>query len=123
MKLTPEQQAFSWYLPEDTLQYFDVVSSQRDDKSLHIILEEKNNPPLEARHNGQSMESLGFTNISITDFPTRGRKTTLTFRRRRWRVGSEILKREINLRAPGTQLEREFGLFLKALLESEWVKI
>ena len=113
MKLTQEQQALSYFLPEDTLKYFDVVSSQRDDKYLRITLEEKNDPPLEARHRGMPMESLGFQSISVADFPVRGRKTLLTFRRRRWRVGSEILKRRINLWAPGTRLEEEFGLFLK----------
>ena len=113
MKLTPEQHALSHFLPEDALRYFDVVSSEKDDESLRITLEEKNDPPLEPRHNGKSVESLGYTNISITDFPVRGKKTVLTFRRRRWKVDTEILKREINLRSPGTLLEREFGLFLK----------
>lgn len=113
MKLTPEQEALSCFLPAHTLEYFDVITSKRDDKSLHITLEEKNNPPLHKQHQDMPVESLGFTDISITDFPARGRKTLLTFRRRRWRVGTEILKRDIDLRSPGTMLEQEFGLFLK----------
>lgn len=113
MKLTKEHQALSCFLPEDTLKYFDVVSSQMDDECLRITLEEKNDPPLEERHRGMPVESLDFQDITVTDFPARGRKTLLTFRRRRWRVGSEILKRRINLCAPGTRLEEEFGLFLK----------
>lgn len=114
MKYTPEQQAFSYFLPDGTLEYFDVVSSERDKESLHITLEEKNDPPLESKHKDKPVESLGFTTISITDFPARGRKTILTFRRRRWRVGDEVIKRDIRLTAPGTLLENEFGLFLKA---------
>lgn len=113
MKLTPEQQLLSYFLPENTLQYFDVVSSKKDNTSLHIILEEKNNPPFEKHHQRISVESLGFQDITITDFPVRGRKTKLTFRRRRWKVGNEILKRKIELTAPGTRLEQEFGFFLK----------
>lgn len=114
MKYTAEQHALSHFLPDGTLEYFIVVSSERDKESLHITLEEKNVPPLEPRHKGKAIESLGFTPISITDFPARGRKTILTFRRRRWRVGDEVIKRKIQLTAPGTLLEQEFGFFLKA---------
>jgi len=113
MNLTPEQQALSFYLPDRTLDFFDVVSCRRTSTDLCIILEENNNPPLEGRHQGLQVESKGFKDITITDFPARGRKTSLTFRRRRWQVGDEILKRNIDLRAPGTQLEQEFGIFLK----------
>lgn len=113
MKLTPEQQVLSCFLPGDTLKYFDVVSSQMDDECLRITLEEKNDPPLEERHRGMPVKSLDLRGITVTDFPVRGRKTLLTFLRRRWRVGPEILKRTINLCAPGTRLEEEFGLFLK----------
>jgi len=114
MKITTEQQALSCFLPKDTLKYFDVVSSRFSKKSIHIVLEEKNEPQLEARHCSMSVESLGFKDITVTDFPARGKKTLLTFRRRRWQVGSEIIKREIKLCAPGTRLNEEFGLFLKA---------
>ena len=111
MKLTPEQQALSFVLPEGTLRYFDIVSSRRTHKEISITFEEKDDPPLEARHRGMPVLSKGFQDITITDFPVRGRKTTLTFRRRRWQVGSELLKRDIDMRAPGTQLEKEFGFF------------
>lgn len=113
MILTPEQQAFSYFLPDNTLEYFNITSSKKTNTDLIITLEEKNNPPLKKRHRGIPVESKGFKNITITDFPVRGRKTTLIFRRRKWQVGKEILKRDIDLRSPGTMLEQEFGLFLK----------
>jgi hypothetical protein len=113
MKPTPEQQALSFFLPDNTFTFFDIVSSQKTDTDLHITLEEKNSPPLEARHQGMTVESKGFQDITIIDFPVRGRKTSLTFRRRRWQVGDEIIKRTINIKSPGTSLEEEFGLFLK----------
>lgn len=113
MDITLEQQALSFYLPDRTLEFFNVVSCQRTTTKLCIVVEERNNPPLEARHQGLQVESKGFTDISITDFPARGRKTLLTFRRRRWQVGDEILKRDIRICSPGTKLEQEFGLFLK----------
>lgn len=83
-------------------------------ETIHITLEEKNEPPIEERHLGLPVKALDFQDITIRDFPVRGRETFLTFHRRRWRVGSEILRREIKLCAPGTRLEEEFGLFLKA---------
>jgi len=56
-----------------------------------------------------------FHEITITDFPLRGRRTLITFRRRYWKVEGEekYLKRDIKLAFPGTQLEEEFGNFLK----------
>lgn len=115
MQLTPEQQVLSFFLPKETLRYFDIVSGGKTDTSIQITLEEKNDPPLEERHRGLPVLSKGFQDITITDFPVRGRKTTLTFRRRRWQVGDELLKRPIELAAPGTQLEKEFADFLKEL--------
>ena len=103
------------FLPDSTLKFFDIVSGTRTMEQLHLTLEEKNDPPLEQRHQGMPVISKGFQDITITDFPVRGRKTTLTFRRRRWQVGEELLKRDIDLCTPGTQLEKEFGNFLKAL--------
>ena len=113
MQLTHEQQALSLFLPEGTLESFTVASSQRTDTDIAIVLEEKNVPPLGDRHRDIPVLSKGFYDITIDDFPARGRRVSLTFRRRRWQVGDELLKREIHLTAPGTQLEKEFADFLK----------
>ena len=113
MQLSPPLQSLSLFLPEGILEYFDVVSSEKTDATISIILEEKNIPPLENRHRDISVLSKGFTDITVEDFPARGRRVSLTFRRRRWQVGNELLKREIPLVAPGTQLEKEFAAFLK----------
>jgi len=115
MPISDQLSILALFLPEDTLRFFDVVSGMRTADQLQLTLEEKNDPPLEERHRGLPVLSKGFQDITITDFPVRGRKTTLTFRRRRWQVGDELLKRDIDLCAPGTQLEKEFGDFLKAL--------
>ena len=113
MNLNIEQQTLSFFLPNNTLLYFDITKSKSTDSKLTITLEEKNNPPLEEKHEGLEVESKGFQNISVVDFPSRGKKTTLVFRRRRWQVGDEILKRNITLCSPHTKLEQQFGLFLK----------
>lgn len=114
MQLTIDQQVLSLFLPEKTLLFFDIVSGGKTDSSIQITLEEKNDPPLKEHHHGKPVLSKGFYDITIEDFPARGRRVSLTFRRRRWQVGDELLKRSIELAAPGTQLEKEFADFLKA---------
>lgn len=113
MQLTPSLQSLSLFLPEGVLEYFDIVCSDKTDTTISIVLEEKNIPPLEDRHRDISVLSKGFTDITVEDFPARGRRVSLTFRRRRWQVGDELLKREILLVSPGTKLEKEFAAFLK----------
>jgi len=103
------------FLPSDVLQWFDIVSAEKQINIIAITLEEKNNPPLPSWYNGEPIESKGFKDITITDFPIRGKKTLLIFRRRCWKIeGYDVLlKRVITLKADGTLLEKEFGAFLK----------
>ncbi len=103
------------FLPKGTMDWFDIVESKNTDNEVCIILEEKNIPPLLPEQKDKKITSKGFYSITITDFPIRGKRTSLTFRRRRWRVEGqqELLKRDIQLCAPGTQLEKEFASFLK----------
>jgi len=103
------------FFPVGTLEWFDVVGGETADTGIRIVLEEKNLPPLLPEHEGKRVHSKGFYDITITDFPIRGKRASLVFRRRRWRVEgtSELLTRDIQLCAPGTQLETEFASFLK----------
>jgi len=106
---------FEVFLPEGTLEWFNLVDSAKNEEEVHITLEEKNIPPLPKGYKGKNITSKGFTDITITDFPIRGRRALLTFRRRYWQIEDqkEYLKRDIKLCFPGTQLEKEFALFLK----------
>ena len=111
----PEKDVFALFLPEGVFEWFDVISGTKTATSLHVVLEEKNIPPVTERERGRRVESKGFKDIDVDDFPVRGRKTTLTFRRRRWEVDGlpGLLKRDIKLLWEGTQLEKEFAAFLK----------
>lgn len=102
-------------LPENTLQWFDIINATKTNEQINIILEEKNNPPLPDNYNNETVLSKGFKEITISDYPLRGRKTLLTFRRRRWKIEGQnkLLKRNIKLTAEGTLLEKEFADFLK----------
>jgi hypothetical protein len=110
------EEVFAFFLPDDALKWFDVVGGTKNQASIHIILEEKNNPPVPREHQGKHIISKGFKDITIDDFPVRGRKVTITFRRRYWQFEGEetLLKRDIRINHEGTQLEKEFANFLKA---------
>lgn len=103
------------FLPAGTLEWFEIVEGTHTGDGIKLVLEEKNVPPLLPEHEGKQVHSKGFYDITITDFPIRGKRTSLVFRRRRWSVEGvrELLKRDIQLCAPGTQLETEFASFLK----------
>ena len=114
--MTIEQSILQIVFPEKVFEWFDVTSGENDGQEVRIVFEEKNIPPIPARHKNKQILSKGFTDITITDFPLRGRRTVLTFRRRYWQIEGEpeLLKRDIRLVFPGTQLEQEFADFLKA---------
>jgi hypothetical protein len=109
-------EALSLFFPVGTLDWFDLISVIKTDTTMDVILEEKNIPPITERERGRHVESKGFKDITVQDFPIRGRKTTLTFRRRYWQVEGlpGLLKRDIKLMWDGTHLEKEFASFLKA---------
>lgn len=104
------------FLPVGTLEWFEVVEGMQTDNGIKLVLQEKNIPPLRPEYEGRQICSKGFYDITITDFPIRGKRASFVFRRRRWKVEGEkeLLTRDIRLCAPGTQLETEFASFLKA---------
>jgi|SRR3989338_1428576 len=114
--MTIEQSILRFIFPEKVFEWFDVTSGERDDNEVRIVFEEKNVPPVTEQQKHKKILSKGFTDITITDFPIRGRRALLTFRRRYWQIEGEqgLLKRDIQLVFPGTQLEKEFADFLKA---------
>jgi len=110
------EEIFSFFLPDDVLKWFDVAGGTKNQAHIHITLEEKNEPPIPEKHRGKKVVSKGFKDITIDDFPVRGRRVQLTFRRRCWQIEGEnaLLKRDIQIHHEGTQLEKEFARFLKA---------
>ncbi len=103
-------------LPQGVLDWFDVTGCDIGTDKIIIILEEKNIPPISEEDKDKRIVSKGFKNITITDFPLRGKRTLLTFKRRYWKLEGQnnYLKRDIHLAFPGTMLERLFADFLKA---------
>jgi len=110
-----ERLVFELIFPEGVFEWFDIVEGSKDENNIRITLEEKNIPPLLEENKDKKITAADFKEITITDFPIRGRRTLLTFKRRYWKIEGqkEYLKRDIKLCFPCTQLEKEFAIFLK----------
>ena len=106
----------SLFLPEGILDYFDITDYHVMDSCYVISLCEKNIIPPEYAF--LSLVSKGFyPEISVQDFPARGRSVYLNIRRRRWEDKStgQTYSRNWNTVASGTRITSEFGAFLKEL--------
>jgi len=103
---------FELIFPKGVFEWFDLKEGTSDENNARIVFEEKDIPPI---MENQKVIARKFHEITITDFPLRGKRTLLTFRRRYWKIEGqkEYLKRDITLNFPGTQLEKEFADFLK----------
>jgi hypothetical protein len=106
--------------PEGTSKWFEVKEGRREEEvqfegTTYITLEEKDIPPLTTKNKHKKIIVKKFHEITISDYPLRGRSTFITFRRRYWKIEGEetYLKRDIKLTSMGTQLETEFANFLK----------
>ena len=108
------------FLPSDLLEYFSIREVQNliDEKTkqpfIKIHLEEKNNLP--SGFDVTQYESKGFTEITLQDFPIRGKAVYLVIKRRRWRNKineKEIIRNEFPFVADGSKLTKELSDFLK----------
>jgi len=111
-----QQKVLEIFFPKGVFEWFDLAGGSADDENIRITLEEKDIPPIVEKE-GEHLKIIArkFHDITITDFPIRGKRALLTFRRRYWKIEGqrEYLKRDIQLSFPGTQLESEFADFLK----------
>lgn len=103
-----------YLLPLGILEYFEIVSDKSSKEKIHFYLEEKNVLPQE--YQSEISHSKGFLpEITIEDFPLRGKTVLLHIKRRRWTVVNtgKVIKRDWNIIAKGTRITNEFASFLK----------
>jgi len=103
-------------LPEGIKQYFQLTTHRSDEDNLHLYLEELNRTPDE--YAGDKLESKGFYNeITLQDFPIRGRNVYLHIKRRRWfnHTTGKVVCRDWILVANGTRITKDFANFLKEI--------
>ncbi|MBE7653316.1 ISAon1 family transposase N-terminal region protein [Tenacibaculum finnmarkense] len=94
-----------YFLPEGILDYFDIISDKIENDQVHFYLEERNMLPKE--YKSEIAQSKGFLpEITVEDFPLRGKCVLLHIKRRRWTLLSsqKIIKRDWNLIAKGTRI-------------------
>lgn len=103
-------------LPVGIMDYFEVTQFNKEESSYVIYLSEKNIPPIE--YELTKLTSKGFFDqITIQDFPIRGKASYLKIKRRKWinEATGEIVFRDWNMVAKGTRMTLEFAAFLKAI--------
>jgi hypothetical protein len=104
------------FLPEGVLEYFEVMSFNRDGEQLRIYLEERDHIPEE--YSTERYRSNGFLpEIKVKDFPIRDMFVSLHVKRRRWLLteSNTKVKRDWSIVAPGTRITKDFAAFLKEL--------
>lgn len=103
-------------LPEGLSDYFDFDKVETVNGSHYIYLTEKNIHPQE--YSGDKLLSKGyFEEVSVRDFPLRGKPCFLRLKRRKWLNCStgKIVFRDWNVVAEGTKMTREFAFFFESL--------
>ena len=103
-------------LPEFLVEHFDLKNSIIEEEKMHLFFEERNNVPTKDKE--RILISKGFLNeVTIQDFPLRGKLVYLHIKRRRWtdKNTNEIIQRDWNLVAQGTRMTLEFAAFLKEI--------
>lgn len=114
--MDPQIELLKLVLPELLVEHFNITSTKVTGEKLHLYFEELNKPPLE--HNDKVLVSKGFHDeITIQDFPLRGKHVYLHIKRRRWtdKQTKSIVQRDWNLVAKGSRLTEEFADFLKEI--------
>lgn len=109
------KEIFELVFPRGIFDWFEITKGEINGEDISILLVEKDLPPIKEEVTAKII-ARKFHDITVTDFPLRGKRTLLTFRRRYWKIEGqkEYLKRDIQICFPGTQLEKEFADFLKA---------
>ncbi len=103
-------------LPELLITHFDITSHRIEKDTIRIYFEEKKDKPKEEK--SRVLIAHGFhKEVTIQDFPLRGKKVFLHIKRRRWldKPSKEVVQRDWNLVAQGTRMTIEFAAFLKVL--------
>lgn len=104
------------FLPEFLVEHFDITKTEQENETLHLYFEERNKVPVE--YHSKAIISKGFLDeITIQDFPLRGKVVFLHIKRRRWteKETNIIIQRDWNLVAKGSRITQDFASFLKEI--------
>lgn len=103
-------------LPDGLAGFFEIESYEKNDRVFRIVLLEKNIIlDLPEEYQGKKVINTVIKPFTVDFFPIKGRKGELILKRRWWKFEEieKMLKRDINICAEGTHLDKEFAAFLK----------
>lgn len=83
MKKNPYIELAECLLPEELVEYFEVVKVEKTTETLDVTLEERNNG-VEGYEDGKLRLNGFYEESVVRDYPVRGRKMSFHIRRRRW---------------------------------------
>ena len=110
----------SHFLPVGLLEHFSITTVlelckvKEKQHFIEISLEENNKILKDV--DSSLYESKGFTEITIQDFPIRGKAVFLKIKRRRWRLKDNhgvVIRNDFSFVAEGSGFTRELSDFLK----------
>ncbi len=114
------------FLSPDSPKYFDIEKIEIkegkekylgkygfDDEYRIVLLEKQILPNHPNIYKNKKLRTKGYSEITLEDFPIRGRKTTLRFRIRKWKIeGQEgIVQRKLDISAEGVRYSGDFAFF------------
>lgn len=109
-----EKELLSLLLPEGLTDLFDIDRVERKEGQVHLYLVQKNQPP--SPHQSGNVLSKGFFDeITVRDFPLRGKACFLHLKRRKWidKVTGTVIFHDWTQVAEGTRMTTELAAFLK----------
>lgn len=103
-------------LPEVLVTYFELTSHKIEVDKLHFYFTEHNELPEEYKK-GAAISKGFYSQVSIQDFPLRGKQVYLHIKRRRWldKSSGKLVTRDWDLVAKGTRMTKDFATFLKQI--------
>lgn len=119
------QELLALFLPEGILDYFEIVSYEKDTsgkkiykQQLTLSLQEKDIIPEE--YKGYQYKACGFMEARyLDDYPIRNMLVKLKVKRRRWEVIIDGQKKKVSrdweVIAQGTRMSEEYAAFLKGI--------
>ncbi len=112
MEKNPYIELAECLLPEEMVEYFEVVKVEKTKETLDVTLEERDNG-VDGYEAGQLRPNGFYEESTVRDYPVRGRKMTFHVKRRRWveiETGKSVSKRW-DIVAEGTRFSKEFAAF------------
>ncbi|WP_235833192.1 transposase [Arcticibacter tournemirensis] len=108
-----EKELLSLLLPDGLTELFDVDRIEKKEDQIHLYLSQKNTPP--AGHEGSLLSKGFFDEITVRDFPLRGKACFLHLKRRKWvdKSTGTVIFHDWNQVAEGTRMTTGLAAFLK----------